>query len=87
LRDMMSDMRDDDAREPGHGGMPSRPVHARLISIVSPEFLHGSKLGMRVFKDQQIRNALGQFGRKRATAGTQFGRTIGEAAGGNICPN
>jgi hypothetical protein len=38
LRDMMSDMRDDDAREPGHGGMPSRPVHARLISIVSPEF-------------------------------------------------
>jgi hypothetical protein len=37
LRDMMSDMRDDDAGEPGHVGMPSRPVHARLFSIVSPE--------------------------------------------------
>jgi hypothetical protein len=47
----------------------------------------GSRLGTRLFGNQQIRNALGQFGEKRANAGKIFGQTSGEAAGSNVCPN
>lgn len=38
LRDMMRDMGNDDARQPGHGAHDTATGAARLISIVSPEF-------------------------------------------------
>ena len=38
LRDMMRDMRDDDASEPGHEQNPSGTRCINLFSIVSPEF-------------------------------------------------
>jgi RHS repeat-associated protein len=44
----------------------------------------GGKLGSRLFGSQQIRNALGQFGEKRAVGIAQAGQNIGGSIGGSL---